>query len=278
VSDEVAQDVVGAVKIATVIGGGYVDTDMSYDPDDFEGIKHYYFVRFVSERGINGEFAAGVPGKPLADPKFVIAQLSGKIDKSMLVQSLRHDIELAGVLNTDVVALNTKYAGLTWNAINGTKRAGFGIINDGTVSEFAINADRFYILSATEGDINPFFVDAVTGKTYINHALINVAEIATAIVGNLTVTTAMIANATINTAQLTGDMQSSTYVGLGGPGWKLYQNGGAYFGTDVMLAGMAGFRSAESGERVEINNKGLRMWDAKGTLRVIIGVLADPAP
>jgi len=155
--------------------------------------------------------------------------------------------------------------------VNG-KTAGFGYDNDGNVSNFFINADRFAILGATAGEVNPFMV--VDGVTYINAAMIKDASISSAKIYDLAATIATIAQASIYNAAIGGRIYSSNYNNTIKTGWSLEQDGSAFFGGNTTFAGKMEVRRVGSGAGVDITNDGIRVYDDAGVLRVAIGKLA----
>lgn len=159
-------------------------------------------------------------------------------------------------------------AKLTYQAQSGNKVAGFGLSNDGTVSEFAINADKFYLL---QGAATPFSV--VNGVAYFNTAMIKDASISTAKIANLDATVATIAKASIYDAAIGGQIYSSNYNNTTKTGWSLNQDGSAFFGGNTTFAGRLDIGKAGSGNGVVINNNGIYVYDSDGRVRVAIGKL-----
>jgi hypothetical protein len=140
------------------------------------------------------------------------------------------------------------------------------------VSNFFINADRFAILGATAGEVNPFMV--VDGVTYINAAMIKDASISSAKIYDLAATIATIAQASIYNAAIGGRIYSSNYNNTIKTGWSLEQDGSAFFGGNTTFAGKMEVRRVGSGAGVDITNDGIRVYDDAGVLRVAIGKLA----
>lgn len=159
-------------------------------------------------------------------------------------------------------------AKLSYQAQSGDKVAGFGLSNDGTVSEFAINADKFYLL---QGTATPFSV--ANGVAYFNTAMIKDASISTAKIANLDATVANIAQANLYNAAIGGSIYSSNYNAAAKTGFSLNQDGSAFFGGNTTFAGKMEVRRVGSGAGVDITNDGIRVYDASGVLRVAIGKL-----
>lgn len=249
--------------IASALGSMYADIPVEFST------TYYYKIRYVSELGVVGDWSAEVSVTSEPDPVFVIDSLHGKLGESELSEALRGKLDLDGVVRTTVTALDTKYAGLVWDAVNGTKRAGFGILNDGTVSSFAINADQFYLL---QGDVVPFSV--VDGVAYLNTAFIKDATIDVAKIRELNLAVANIVQAYIQDVEIGGDITSSNYSGVLKTGWGLFQDGSGFFGSNVVFGGALDVRAVYSGgARTEIRNTGMKVYDSAGTLRVRIGDL-----
>lgn len=114
------------------------------------------------------------------------------------------------------------------------------------VSNFQVKADSFSIINgATGAEVIPFYVSG--GRTIIRSALIG--------------------DASINMLKIQGDLFSDGYVapnpnGTGGQGWKLHRDGTFHINSPL-----------PGGGRVNIDNKGMRVYDETGRLRVKIGDL-----
>lgn len=78
-----------------------------------------------------------------------------------------------------------------------------------------------------------------------------------------------------NLAVFGGTVQSDNFSPGGSEGWRLQQNGDAEFNGELsaMFATIGKFRSATSGERVEIEDDRISVYDENDTLRVRIGRL-----
>ena len=126
---------------------------------------------------------------------------------------------------------------------------GLGISNEEgvTQSEFVVRADRFVVLNSEGGqDTTPFTVD--------NN-------------GTVIIRTALIGDATITMAKIGGDLYSTNYVAStddeAGSGWILRRDGTFEINSPVPGQG-----------RTQINNQGVRVYDASNQIRVKLGDLS----
>ena len=119
---------------------------------------------------------------------------------------------------------------------------GLDITTTGGVSQsnFIVQANNFIIQDGLNGAGQAAF--AVTG-------------------GKVVIRSALIGDATITMAKIGGDLFSSDWV-AGKRGWRLSQDG--QFEINSTVAGQG---------RIEINNKGVRVYDANGSIRVKLGDL-----
>lgn len=125
-----------------------------------------------------------------------------------------------------------------------TAGVGLGIDNVGGIlqSNFIVEADRFSVINGIDGaKQNPFTVDG----------------------DKVIIKTAFIGDATINMAKIGGDLYSTDYQ-VGVRGWKLSRNGD--FEINSSTDGLG---------RILVNNKGMKVFDAFGQVRVKIGDLTD---
>lgn len=138
--------------------------------------------------------------------------------------------------------------GIKMQAVTGGKTvvAGIGLGLDNSsgqpVSNFQILAHKFTIINNANGaETVPFAIDAY-GKTIIQSALIG--------------------DASITMLKIKGGLQSDNWNETTKIGWKLDRNGN--FQINAPLPGQG---------KIEINNKGMRVFDEAGRLRVKIGDL-----
>lgn len=123
-----------------------------------------------------------------------------------------------------------------------TAGVGLGIENaaGNLQSNFIVQADKFTVINGLQGaQQTPFAVDG--DKVIIRSAFIG--------------------DATITMAKIAGNLYSTNYV-AGVSGWRLERNGN--FEINSPVAGQG---------RILINNKGMRVYDAAGKIRVKIGDL-----
>jgi hypothetical protein len=243
--------------IAAPVGSIYADLPVEF------GITYYYKIRFISERGVAGDWSSETSVKSEADPAYLVEVLQGKVDNSLLAQDLRSQVAIGGELKSSI----TSVAG------TGGRNSGFTFGSDGKVSEFYIMADRFAVLSSTPDNTptSPFIIEG--NNVYIDTAIVKDASISTAKIKDLNATVANIAKANIYNAAVGGQIYSSNYNITNKTGWSLNQDGSAFFGSTVTFGGKLEVRRAGGGAGVDITSTGINVYDSNGTLRVAIGAL-----
>lgn len=250
------------VILGSVVGGMFSDIPVDYDT------LYAYKIRYVSERGVPGDWSEEVQVRSLKNPSDVVDAVQQALLSSEIATQLFSSLNVGGFVENYV---SNELARFTYRSLIDGKKAGFGLSNDGKVSEFAVMADKFFVIQ--DGDSGdpavPFSV--VDGKVYINTALIKEASISVAQIAELNATVANLVNLYVQNVVVGGDIQSSDFES-GVRGWKLYQSGNAELNSAV-FRGTLDVKSASSGERVEITNLGLKVYDAQGNMRVNIGVL-----
>ena len=123
-----------------------------------------------------------------------------------------------------------------------TAGVGLGLDNSGGTlqSNFIVQADKFTV------------INGINGAEQVPFAIEN---------GQVVIRSAFIGTATITMAKIGGDLYSTNYV-QGVSGWRLSRNGDFEINTTIPGQG-----------RTLINNKGMRVFDAAGNIRVKIGDL-----
>ena len=118
---------------------------------------------------------------------------------------------------------------------------------------YTIGIDGKTLQSTTIFDTNNFLIrNGVNGQSQTMFAVQGSQTI---------IRSALIGDATITMAKIGGDLYSTNYV-AGKSGWRLQQDG--TFEINTTVAGQG---------RIEINNKGMRVFDENGRIRVKIGDL-----
>ena len=277
-------------------------------PDEDAG-DYWYWVRFVSEFNREGPFSLPVTARKAADVAKLMEQISGQIDESDLSAVFRADYEgLRGavavhdqrlqqqgtsiqqqlaILNDQTAKNQQQDATLTGLSAQYTLRldvngyvAGFGVYNDGRVSDFAIVADRFWIAPpGSTGKVKPFIVQGDT--VYMNTAMIRDASIqqgklgpisfgkiidaqgkpVTTLAGKLRADAIDVESLQVTDANFSGVLRSTQLAANGQPRWILDKNGG-----------MALNGSGTSG-RMEMRDNVIKVFDANGRKRVQLGDL-----
>lgn len=159
--------------------------------------------------------------------------------------------------------------------------SGFGAYNSGSVADFAVLADRFWIArpGAANSKVKPFMV--LDGKVYMDSAFIRDASIeqgklgpitfgkifdssgnpVTTVAGKLRADMLDVNSLKVGDANISGVIQSSAVNSYGLRRWVLDKNGG------LTLNG------AGAGGRMEIRDTVIKVFDSSGRLRVQIGDL-----
>ena len=167
-------------------------------------------------------------------------------------------------LRTDTGALQGEY---TLKVVSGTKVAGIGLANNGTVSKFEVLADQFVIappLSAPTGTtaLSPFIVDATKNMVLMDGASIIDATITNAHIAS--VAADKIAAGTITAAvSMTAAAINGGSINIGGVGGNFI----------VDNAGNTTLNSGTTGARMEIKNNVIKVIDANNVVRVQLGNL-----
>lgn len=160
------------VQVGIAVGSSYFDTMSELGEATF-----YYWIRFASVTGRKGPFSQVEAATKPEDMGELLKRLSGAIDESELSQALNErldDTETEILEQSKIVkGLSAQYT-LRLN-VNGYV-AGFGLYNDGVTSDFAVQADRFWIAPpGSYSKIKPFIVQ--NGTVYIDTAMIREASI-----------------------------------------------------------------------------------------------------
>lgn len=159
-------------QVGTAVGSAYFDQIPATG-----AVVSYYWVRFVSKTGRTGPYSRVAEATKPEDVKELLTRLSGAIDESELSQALNErldDTETEILEQSKIVkGLSAQYT-LRLN-VNGYV-AGFGLYNNGVTSDFAVQADRFWIAPpGSYSKIKPFIVQ--NGKVYMDTAVIREASI-----------------------------------------------------------------------------------------------------
>jgi len=228
--------------------------------DTTEPKGFYYWIKYVSTDDIEGPYndTAGTYAEVIPDLDYLIGELSADIDNSKLARSFLE--RLPGYQQS--VSDDGDIYSLTLNQ-NGYI-SGIGAYNDGTTSDFAVIADRFWIAPPNStGKKKPFIVQG--GNVYIDTAFIRDASIqegqigpisfgkitdsygnpVTTVAGKLKGDLIEADNLSVaEAAKFYGDNQSGNFRS-GVRGWKLWQDGrfeiasGGSISRDVSVDGQS---------------------------------------
>lgn len=234
--------------------------------DDNAGV-FWYWIRFVSEFNREGPFSLPFQASKPATAEQLIAELSGKVDRSMLTEAF----------NTTVAKLENSW-GIKLDP-TGSYASGFMTYNDGKTASFAVLADEFWVGSPQVGRIKPFII--ANGTVYIDTAVIRDASIGqgklgpisfgkiidsagnpvTTLAGKLRADAIDVASLQVTDGNIAGVLRSNQVSANGQPRWVLDKNGGLTLnGSGV-------------GGRMEIRDDVIKVFDGNGRLRVQLGNL-----
>lgn len=212
------------------------------------GTTFYYWVRGVNAYGKSAFLRVEVT--TTADSSEVINLISGQINESMLTEEFQAYIEGLGDSWTVRVDQNGRVSGI-------------GLYNDGTIADFIIVADRFWVADPDNvaGASKPFSV--VNGSVYMNTAYIREITLdkLRAADGSLVFVDGKLQADYIAVDQLeTNSMVSSVTVN-GRPAYAFRKNG-----TFELNASGSGGRVIQDGD-------GMRVYDGSGRIKIKIGNL-----
>lgn len=209
----------------------------------------YYWVRYVNTVGTVGAFNAvagtyGVTGSDLAYTMDLLSDTYGGTSEAPFFQ-----IDTATVINGVTIPAGTymKAAYIYDGTITNAKIANAAVDN-AKIADLAVNNAKIASLDASK--IN-------TG--YLSADRVQLGSLDAKI-------------ATIGYAQIANDIQSTNYA-AGTAGWKIDKYGQIEL-NNATFRGTINVKSASSGERMEMTNSVIRVYDSSGTLRVKIGNLA----
>jgi|GEM_PF-3442165 len=247
---------------AELIGrdAGMVYTDHVRETDE-HGEGFYYWITFTSIEKVEGptNSTSGTYAEVIPDLGFLMDRLSGEIDESVLAKSFQD--RLQGFQET--ISEQGDLYTLTLNQ-NGYI-SGFGAYNDGSTSDFAVVADRFWIAPPnSKGRRKPFIIQ--NGNVYIDTAFIREGSIqegqigaigfgkitdpngnpVTTVAGKLKGELIEAENLRVaESARFYGNVFSNNYL-AGVRGWAIRQNGNVEFNQGV-FNGRVEFKNVTGG-------------------------------
>lgn len=246
---------------------------------------YFYWIRTISAYGTSAFY--DLSAKTKYDINSILDAMDGEIGAEHLRQELRTPIEAIPGVQAQV-----KTASETVNTLDQTIRAswytkaqvngvggGFGlevVLNaDGSVmSSFVVDADVFAILSRAQGITskrNPFIVK--NGTVYMNHAMMDTAEIGTVIAKYIDVhslNAATITASNISGSNISGTtISASTITGTNITGGTM--NIADRFTVDGN--GNVTIRNSPGGVGMALTNNRIDVKDDSGVVRVRIGQL-----
>jgi hypothetical protein len=287
----------GASLIGTTNSFAYADSV------GFTGSTKYYWIRFVSQMDVKGPYnsatgtgsSTGLVGTAdltdliiTANKIAVGAVTNTKIADAAINSQKLADLAVEAAKLADSSVTSTKIA----NLAVGTAAIATAAITAAKIDNLAVGNAAIANLAVTNAKIGDLAVDSakiadatiVSGKiadAAITTAKIQDASITTAKIGLLQVTNALIQNAAISSAKIgdgeitnakINDVIQSSDFSSGSSGWRIQKSGNAEL-NNATFRGTLSVKSAASGERTEITNSVIKVFDSAGTLRVKIGNL-----
>jgi len=245
-----------AVLIGTTQSGIFADavgSDASY----------YYWVRFVNVNDTPGPYnaTAGVNGTTSPDLAYVFDQLTSAYGATSDAPFFQ--LDAATVINGETVPAGTyiKQAMIFNGSITNAK-IGNAAVDTAEIADAAVATAKINDAAITTAKIN----DAAITTAKISDAAITNAKIYDA-----AITTAKITDGAITNAKIDNVIQSSSY-SAGSAGWKIDKAGQMEM-NNATFRGTIDIQSSGSGQRVEMTNSKIRVFDSSGTERVRIGDL-----
>ena len=273
------------------------------DSVGFTGSTKYYWIRFVSQMDVKGPYnsatgtgsSTGLVGTAdltdliiTANKIAVGAVTNTKIADAAINSQKLADLAVEAAKLADSSVTSTKIA----NLAVGTAAIATAAITAAKIDNLAVGNAAIANLAVTNAKIGDLAVDSakianatiVSGKiadAAITTAKIEDASITTAKIGLLQVTNALIQNAAISSAKIgdgeitnakINDVIQSSDFSSGSSGWRIQKSGNAEL-NNATFRGTLSVKSAASGERTEITNSVIKVFDTSGTLRVKIGNL-----
>ena len=250
-----------ATLIGTSVAGSFVDavgSDGSY----------FYWVRMANVNSVTGAYntTLGVAGETAPDLVYVFAQLSetygvGTTAPFFFVPPAPAAPTVIGGV-TIPTGTYMKDA-LIYNGSIVAAKIGTAAVETAKIKDAAISSAKIASAAITSAKID----DAAITTAKIDNAAITTAKIA-----NLAVTNAHVLDATITNVKIHDGMQSSNF-NSGVAGWRVSKSYGLEVNNNSVFRGKLDIGKATSGARMEINNTRLRVFDATGKLRVVMGNL-----
>ena len=146
-------------------------------------------------------------------------------------------------------------------------------ITNAKIGNAAIDSAKIANATIVAADIaDATITGAKIGSATITSANIAIATITSANILNGTITNADIATGTITNANIGNVIQSASYTS-GSAGWKIDKTGDVELNA-ATFRGALSVKSSATGERTEITNSAIKVFDNSNVLRVKLGNLA----
>jgi hypothetical protein len=224
----------------------------------------WYWVRNINTNGLASAYNAtnGLEASTGDDPAYLMAVLSeafGGTSEAPFFQ-----IDTATTINGVSIPAGTYMkTAFIHNAS----------ISNAMIADAAIDSAKIANATIVDGDIaSATITGAKIGSATITGANIASATITNANIGSATINTANIGDAAITNAKIGNTIQSASYTS-GSAGWKIDKTGDVELNA-ATFRGALSVKSSATGERTEITNSAIKVFDNSNVLRVKLGNLA----
>jgi uncharacterized protein YjbI with pentapeptide repeats len=238
-SDAHPWDLSNAVLIGTTNSFAYADNV------GITNARRVYFIRHVSQMDVKGPFDSFGGGTQVYTDRVVTADVTD----SAITTTKINDAAITTAKITDAAITNAKIGNL---AVDSAKIADATIVT-GKIADATITTAKIQDASITT-------------------AKIATANITSALIANAAIGSAQIADAAITNAKISDAIESNDFA-TGTAGWRIQKSGSAEL-NNATFRGTLSVKSAASGQRTEVSNSVIKVFDASGTLRVKIGDLS----
>jgi hypothetical protein len=282
-----------AQKVGTTTANVYADNV------GFTNITKYYWVRYVNQNNVSGPYNASagtaastskVGSSDLYDLIITADKLANsavtnvKLADGSVVQSKIAD---AAVVGSKLANLAVEAAKLANSAVTAEKIANLAV-GTAAIQDAAINSAKIASLAVGSAAIQDGAItNAKIGNAAIDNAKIaslDAVKITSGLISAdrldantitakvLSVDWAKITNVIVTNAQIGDIIQSSNY-SAGSAGWRINKAGEIEL-NNATFRGTIDVKSASSGERMQVTNNVIKVFDSGGNIRVKIGNLA----
>ena len=214
----------------------------------------YYWLRNINQNGLASGYNAtnGVQASTSSSPDFLMELLAESYGTNS--EAPFFQLDSATTINGVSVPAGTYI------------KAAFiheATITNAMIGDAAVDSAKIADATIVDGDI---------ASATITGAKIGSATITGANIANATITAAKIGDAEITNAKIANVLSSTDYVS-GSAGWKINKAGEIEM-SNATFRGTLDVASSATGERIEITNDGILVYDASNVVRVKLGDLS----